>query len=357
MKRTRENKMNKERLKNLNNQRAITLIALVVTIVVLLVLAGVSLNLVLGNNGIINKSKEAKEANKKATAAEEVHLYWGDVQIDYNDTIEQKVESLQNLLKTKDADATATLQTDSIEVKYKGYNFALPYIDTNSLGEIRFFSWFVTDAEKYAVWYITEDSKVCVLDSDNNKICINDKFPELSNETNLRYTFAGGSSAGKAYNLLLSDKRVWSLQFNTNNVMDLESYTLEKAVDLETIDGGKYKNNNIRAFFEGIVLDDGKFYGPNEDKLEQIPIAEDIKIKNISGIQQTESVTFLVIDENGKMNTFSEDSTTNISETLYNGFFSDKNIKTTNLIRYNNEGLNLFITEDGKAYIENNEKN
>ena len=44
---------------NLNSQRAITLIALIVTIIVLLILAGVSLNIVLGDNGIISKSKEA----------------------------------------------------------------------------------------------------------------------------------------------------------------------------------------------------------------------------------------------------------------------------------------------------------
>lgn len=43
----------------LNDYKGITLIALVITIVVLLILAGVSINLVLGNNGLINKSKEA----------------------------------------------------------------------------------------------------------------------------------------------------------------------------------------------------------------------------------------------------------------------------------------------------------
>lgn len=37
-------------MKNLINQKGITLIALVVTIVVLLVLAGVSISMVLGNN-------------------------------------------------------------------------------------------------------------------------------------------------------------------------------------------------------------------------------------------------------------------------------------------------------------------
>ncbi len=44
----------------LNKENGITLIALVVTIVVLLILAGVSLNLVIGNNGIITKAQDAK---------------------------------------------------------------------------------------------------------------------------------------------------------------------------------------------------------------------------------------------------------------------------------------------------------
>ena len=48
--------------------KGITLVALVVTIVVLLILAGVSINSVLGENGIIIKAKEAAE--KTATAQE-----------------------------------------------------------------------------------------------------------------------------------------------------------------------------------------------------------------------------------------------------------------------------------------------
>ena len=44
----------------LKNKKGITLVALVVTIVILLILAGVSINLVLGNNGIITKAKDAE---------------------------------------------------------------------------------------------------------------------------------------------------------------------------------------------------------------------------------------------------------------------------------------------------------
>ena len=55
----------------MKNNKGITLVALVVTIVVLLILAGVSINLVLGNNGIITKAKEAAE---KTAAAQEKEM-------------------------------------------------------------------------------------------------------------------------------------------------------------------------------------------------------------------------------------------------------------------------------------------
>ena len=47
--------------------KGITLVALVVTIVVLLILAGVSINLVLGDNGIITKAKEAQRKSAEAS--------------------------------------------------------------------------------------------------------------------------------------------------------------------------------------------------------------------------------------------------------------------------------------------------
>ena len=54
-----------------NKNKGITLVALVVTIVVLLILAGVSINLVIGQNGLITKAKEAKEKTEHAAKDEE----------------------------------------------------------------------------------------------------------------------------------------------------------------------------------------------------------------------------------------------------------------------------------------------
>ncbi len=54
--------------------KAITLISLVITIIVLIILSSVGIYLSLGNKGIFNKAKQAKEASDKQTATEIINL-------------------------------------------------------------------------------------------------------------------------------------------------------------------------------------------------------------------------------------------------------------------------------------------
>ena len=56
------------------NERGITLIALVVTIVVLLILAGVSISMLTGENGIIKQAQNSKDATEQARVEELVDL-------------------------------------------------------------------------------------------------------------------------------------------------------------------------------------------------------------------------------------------------------------------------------------------
>ena len=58
----------------MKNNKGITLVALVVTIIVLIILAGISINLVLGDNGIITIAKKAKENTELAKTQEETEL-------------------------------------------------------------------------------------------------------------------------------------------------------------------------------------------------------------------------------------------------------------------------------------------
>lgn len=60
-----------------NKEMGITLIALVVTIIVLLILAGISITLVLGENGIIHRTKDAKKIHEEKNIDTEIEMASG----------------------------------------------------------------------------------------------------------------------------------------------------------------------------------------------------------------------------------------------------------------------------------------
>lgn len=93
--------------KEKNNTAGITLIALVVTIVVLLILAGVSINLVLGDNGIITKAKETKIEQAHAQVKDAMALIYGDYQIEMLTAKENGTREIAKLASLKVASATA----------------------------------------------------------------------------------------------------------------------------------------------------------------------------------------------------------------------------------------------------------
>ena len=58
----------------MRNQRGITLIALVITIIVLLILAGVSIAMLTGDNGILTQANNSKYTTSRAEAVEKINL-------------------------------------------------------------------------------------------------------------------------------------------------------------------------------------------------------------------------------------------------------------------------------------------
>ncbi len=58
----------------MKNQKGITLIALVITIIVLLILAGVSIAMLTGENGLLTQATSAKDETKIAEIAENVQI-------------------------------------------------------------------------------------------------------------------------------------------------------------------------------------------------------------------------------------------------------------------------------------------
>ena len=83
----------KKEIKN-KQERGITLIALVVTIVVLLILAGVSISLVINNNGVISKAKEARDKYAEAQTNDEKQL---EETSDWIDEMEKGIEKVDGV--------------------------------------------------------------------------------------------------------------------------------------------------------------------------------------------------------------------------------------------------------------------
>ena len=105
-------------------EKGITLIALVVTIVVLLILAGVSIRLVLTNNGVISKAKEAEKLTDEGNAKDIMSLYLAGLAFEKEqdsgfrlaDYLSSNIgnDGLEDFLNNGDGHA---------QVAYKGYKY------------------------------------------------------------------------------------------------------------------------------------------------------------------------------------------------------------------------------------------
>ena len=89
----------KSMLTNKKTQKGITLIALVVTIIVLLILAGISIMMLTGQNGILNRAEEASYKSKLAELKENLQLDIADLMMEKTGNELNKEELREILVK------------------------------------------------------------------------------------------------------------------------------------------------------------------------------------------------------------------------------------------------------------------
>ncbi len=117
-------------------EKGVTLVALVITIIVLLILAGVSIAMLTGDNGILTKSQSAKEESAKSEIKENVMMAINEIIMNKNDVTKTstgtigednraEIESstVENICKLINANAgttdTATAGTTTGTLTYK----------------------------------------------------------------------------------------------------------------------------------------------------------------------------------------------------------------------------------------------
>ena len=110
-----------KKLQTKKSNTGITLITLVITIVVLSILAGVSINTVVGDDGIIQKAKEAAETTRRASAEEEMNRLVLEYELaksdeNFEDFLQEKINEGRINGATDNGDGTVTI-TKKVEGK------------------------------------------------------------------------------------------------------------------------------------------------------------------------------------------------------------------------------------------------
>ena len=162
---------------------AITLVALIITVIILIILAGVSLNLALGQNGIFQKSKEA--VDKYTIASEREYLEQNILLYQMHETTnDNSIKKLGEELTTQNLYNGENWNMVFTDKKEYGtnWNYIAKGTKTEDYGEIKY-NWVVNYKTKEIVQL--EEGKYDKLDY-KDSVAVTDNLPLNIDASNLK---------------------------------------------------------------------------------------------------------------------------------------------------------------------------
>ena len=183
-----------------SESKGITLIALIVNIIVLLILAGVTLNMVLDKNGLINKAQSAVSAQnvaaiKEALELEKTELYLAKGSLNIDDFIEQittgnKSFTVDSIDKISDTELEIVINGDNkfiikdngkgdLDIEYKGVaqvgDLSLSSTRGNYTYPISGSFTVTTNASGGAISATSSDTNIATVSTNGNTITVTPK--------------------------------------------------------------------------------------------------------------------------------------------------------------------------------------
>ena len=167
-----------------NKEKGITLIALVVTIIVLIILAGVSMNMLIGDNGIITMAQQAKGVTQEADRKERMQLYQLEAQMQEESTLKdilvEKGLLKENQLQELEEEGITTLEDNVLVVQ--NYN-GLKALSQNS-----------NNGNSYAnvtIYLLNDIDGEASFNSETGELLSGENFTPIGNSTNFNGTLDG----------------------------------------------------------------------------------------------------------------------------------------------------------------------
>ena len=272
-------------------EKGITLVALVVTIIVLIILAGVTLNIVLDNDGIINKAKQAAEDYENSQKEEEELLAEieknmgiiekvtdsnpGELEVDENDSNLLYINSIEDLVGLSNkVNNGETFAGKTIKLNYHlDFNSDKSYVDANQKINLTTGEGFipignnVTEIKDENGYTLDIEGKYFSGTFDGNGYTIYNLYQNLSNNM-------VGGLFGTTHNATIKNVKLTGAVTCTQNepqmlyVGGLIGYqysgtTTDCVVDITVT--GKHSQDN-EFFIGGIIGDIGPIYTETETK-------------------------------------------------------------------------------------------
>ena len=248
------------------SEKGITLIALVVTIVVLLILAGVSLNLVLGNNGIISKASEVKIKQAHALIKDRISLEYNDYQIETNTAI-NKETTFRAFLKSKNCiNNEGVIEVKNLTGQTLDYGNGNGTNDVYRLEEIDnmyVVKYYDKDSSSDEIWSIRIEQIELTLEPDTGKEDLILVYEvEANDEVELPYCISRGDTYD--FKVEWGDGNI-DENITNSNLIDKATHIYEKSGIYEIKIEGIYENLST-VYFNPTVGE----YRKGKEKLKQI---------------------------------------------------------------------------------------
>ena len=370
------------------NERGITLIALVVTIVVLLILAGVSISMLTGENGIITQAQESKLQTEIGKEKEYITLSVSAIRgdkISRGDTSEITSGELQNEINKYTDEATVigsgTLTVTyesgrSYEVEQDGSIIQKEELTPEEAKKIVF-------ATEFGEGLLVETADETVYYVDNLQQNVMQKI-EITDEKIITTNGIREAGVNYAANYFIDNQgKVYTCGYNFWGILGNgtdEEYSSNEPICISDLSGNVLNGKNIIEIqyinYTMIALDsEGKVYtwGRNwngelgngtEDEYSSEPICiSDIEGNALNGKNIVEiqgDNTKIALDSEGKVYTWGKNEDGELgngkddeysNEPICISDLSESELKGKNIVKVQSEGYTMIaLDSDGKVY-------
>ena len=248
---------------------AITLIALIITIIVLLILAGVTLNMVMGESGIFEKANKAKEQTQISTAKEIIRMQVleNEAYKSTNDSKAKSDEDLQVDVETKLTEEGYKVEEGKITIGSTEINIAEEIANESSGGEINKIT--IANGDN------TQGTEPKTIDGEkatyrNPIIPAGFKAVDNSIDSSIDSKASWTNGEGYKYGLVIEDREqnqfVWIAVDGINVVLD--RYQFEDSLNYNSESYTKYSETKDEVWAQKVTTYGGYYIGRYETKYE-----------------------------------------------------------------------------------------